>query len=183
MSIEATEAAAALDDIARVVQRLKQSEIYRRASTMLMMWGGIVATAYITAFLMPRQAGWIWLGFQLAGVVASGVVSAGKVQGTARGFDGRLAGALLLFIVFGLMWSVVLGKFGPREMNAFWATLFMFGYTVAGLWFGRAFVALGLAITAATMVGYVWAGAWFEPYMALVNGGGLFACGLAMRRA
>ena len=82
-----------------------------------------------------------------------------------------------------LLWSVVLGKFGPREMNAFWATLFMFGYAMAGLWFGRAFIALGLGITALTMAGYFWAGPLFEPYMAVVDGGGLVLCGLLMRRA
>lgn len=183
MIVDAPEAAAALSDIERIVQRVKQSAIYRTASAMLMIWGGIVACAYITAYLLPRRAGLIWIIFQLGGLVATGFLSTRKPQEKHYGFDMRTAGALLLFFAFGLLWSVVLGKFGPREMNAFWATLFMFGYAMAGLWFGRAFIALGLGITVLTMAGYFWAGPLFEPYMAVVDGGGLVLCGLLMRRA
>ena len=59
----------------------------------------------------------------------------------------------------------------------------MFGYAVAGLWLGRAFVVIGLLITALTVVGYLWSGAWFDLYLALVAGGGLALCGLWMRWA
>ena len=183
MTIDKLQATAALNDIERVIQRLKQSQIYRNASVLLMMWGAVVACAYLATYFAPRQAGLIWIAFQLAGLVATGFLSVRNSTGSLRGFDVRLTGALLLFFAFGLLWSVVIGKFGPREMNAFWATLFMFGYCIAGLWFGRAFIALGVTITVLTMVGYLWAGSLFEPYMALVNGGGLVLCGLLMRRA
>ena len=54
---------------------------------------------------------------------------------------------------------------------------------IAGLWFGRAFVAIGLGVTALTLIGYFFvAGAAFLPWMALVNGGGLVLGGLWMRR-
>ncbi len=50
------------------------------------------------------------------------------------------------------------------------------------MWFGRAFVAIGLGITALTLVGYFFVGDAFELWMALVNGGGLILGGLWMRR-
>jgi hypothetical protein len=59
----------------------------------------------------------------------------------------------------------------------------MFGYALAGIWFGRAFIILGLMVTALTVVGYLWVGPWFNLYMAVVDGGGLMLCGLWMRRA
>jgi hypothetical protein len=38
----------------------------------------------------------------------------------------------------------------------------MFGYALAGIWFGRAFIILGLMVTALTVVGYLWVGPWFN---------------------
>ena len=183
MKIDPPEAAAALDDIDRIVARVKQSEIYRTAGMMLVMWGAIVACGYVAAFMAPRNATAIWLALQFGGVVATTVMTMRTPRGRPRHFDFRPAGAMALFFGFGLIWAVLLGHFGPREMNAFWATLFMFGYTLAGLWFGRAFIVLGLTITALTIAGYLWAGPWFEPYMAVVDGGGIALCGLWMRRA
>ena len=34
----------------------------------------------------------------------------------------------------------------------------MLVYTIAGLWVGRAYVAIGLSITALTLIGYVYLG-------------------------
>ena len=59
----------------------------------------------------------------------------------------------------------------------------MLVYTIAGLWVGYAFVAIGLCITALTLIGYFFVGDWFEPWMATVNGGGLVWGGLWMRRS
>ena len=56
-------------------------------------------------------------------------------------------------------------------------------YTIVGLWVGAAFVAIGLGITALTLVGYFFVGAWFDLWMAVVNGGGLVLGGLWMRRS
>ncbi len=91
--------------------------------------------------------------------------------------------ALLLFFAFGFLCSVVLGHFTPRQMGAFWPIYFMLLYIIAGLWFGTAFVAIGLGITALTLIGYFFVGNWFELWMAFVNGGGLMLGGLWMRRS
>ena len=58
----------------------------------------------------------------------------------------------------------------------------MLVYTVAGLWVGQAFVAIGLGIIALTLVGYFLVGDAFDLWMAFVNGGGLILGGLWMRR-
>ena len=77
----------------------------------------------------------------------------------------------------------MLGHFGPRELGVFWPIYFMLFYIIAGLWVGHAFVAIGLAISALTLIGYFCVGNWFEPWMAVVNGGGLMLGGLWMRRS
>ena len=42
---------------------------------------------------------------------------------------------------------------------------------------------IGAGITALTLIGYFFAGAWFELWMAFVDGGGLMLGGLWMRRS
>ena len=99
-----------------------------------------------------------------------------------RTFDSRTAIAFLLFIAFGIF-SCWLGHFtAPRQIGTFWAIYFMLAYTMAGLWIGQAYITIGVSITALTLFGYFFVGEWFEPWMALVNGGGLILGGLWMRR-
>ena len=183
MPIDKSEAAAALDDIASIVERVKQSTFYRNAAAILVMWGVLVACGYLVTYLMPARGGMIWTALHIAGTGGTIALLRRQRLHEGRAADLRALAALALFFGFGLLWSVVFGRMGAREMGAFWPTLFMFGYTLAGLWFGRAFIALGLTITALTVAGYVWAGPLFEPYMAIVDGGGLILCGLWMRRA
>lgn len=183
MDISTSEAAGALDSIERVVQRVKRSRIYRQASDFMILWGVLVFMGYALSYAVPRHAGMIWVCVQTTGVAATVALLALKRRGREAAPDLRFAGALLLFFAFGLLWSVVLGTFGPRELAAFWATFFMFGYTVAGLWFGRGFIVLGLGVTALTVAGYFLAPASFDLFMAFADGGGLICCGLWMRRA
>ena len=90
--------------------------------------------------------------------------------------------AFLLFFAFGLA-TCMLAHFGPRELGVFWAIYFMLFYTIAGLWAGYAFVAIGLSIIALTLIGYFFIGPAFDLWMAFVNGGGLVLGGLWMRRS
>jgi hypothetical protein len=184
MSIDAKEAASALSDIDAIVHRVRQSRIYRIASLMLILWGVLVFAGNIASFLLPRYAGYIWIAVNAVGIAATFAVSAlsGRQLNT-QGFDLRMVAAFALFFAFGILWSVVIGHFGPRQLGAFWPTYFMMVYTIAGLWAGAAFVAIGLGVTALTLITYFLAGDWFELWMAFVNGGGLLLGGLWMRRS
>ena len=95
----------------------------------------------------------------------------------------RFVLAFALFYGFGLVWSEVIGGLGPRQMDAFWSTLFLFGYALAGLWFGAAFAVFGLGLTALIIAGYLWSGDWFPLWMVFAHGGGMVLRGLWMRRA
>jgi len=183
MSIESREAAAALSDIEDIVRRVRQSRIYQLASLMLIMWGALVFAGNIGSFLWPRMAGYVWIAVNVVGIAGSFAISAfGHARAGVRSFDIRALAALLLFFAFGAF-ACWLGRFGPRELGTFWPIYFMLMYTIAGLWAGYAFVAIGLSITALTLIGYYFVGPWFEPWMAVVNGGGLMLGGLWMRRS
>jgi hypothetical protein len=182
-SIDPREAASALSDIDDVARRVRQSTIYNLSSLLMIMWGVLVFAGNIASFLWPRSAGYIWIAVDVVGIAGSFAISASSYSQTGiRSFDFRMLVALLLFIAFGVFSSCWLGHFTPRQMGTFWPIYYMLFYTIAGLWFGQAFVAIGLGITALTLIGYFFSGDWFDPWMAVVNGGGLVLGGLWMRR-
>jgi hypothetical protein len=181
MDIDAKSARASLADIDSIVARLKQSSFYRSASTLIILWGGLVAFGYFACYLLPRQAPSIWIAVNIVGVLATLAIGL-QYRRAGMAFDWRIVIAIFLFFGFGLICSR-LGHFGGREYNAFWPILFMFGYALAGLWLGRVFVLLGVSIAALTFAGYLWVERWFELYLAVVDGGGLVLAGLWMRRA
>lgn len=182
--IDSKQASAALDDIKEMVERVRQSHIYDIASLIMVAAGVLVFAGNIANFVAPGYAGYIWITVNASNVlVAAAVISVvGRRRIGVRAFDFRVLAAVLLFFAFGILCTGMLGHFGPREMGAFWPIYFMLFYCIAGLWFGRAFIAIGLAITALTLIGYFFvAGGSFLLWMAIVNGGGLILGGLWMR--
>jgi hypothetical protein len=178
------EAAQALNDIEQIVQRVRQSRIYDLASKIMIVSGVLVLAGNIANFVMPRQSAYIWITVNVLSVASFAALSTmGGRQSGVRAFDFRVLTAFLLFYAFGILCSGVLGHFEPREMGAFWPIYFMLFYCMAGLWFGGAFIAIGLAIIVLTLIGYFFVeGFAFLLWMAAVNGGGLILSGLWMRR-
>jgi hypothetical protein len=182
--IDPREAASALSDIDDIVRRVRQSRIYNLASLMLIMWGGLTFAGYLVTYLTPRHAGYAWIAVYVLGFAGSVAISAAnRVRTGVRTFDHRMTAASLLFVLFGVFVSFGLGHFTPRQLGTFWPIYFMLVYTIAGLWVGRAFVAIGLGIIVLTLVGYYLIGDAFDLWMAFVNGGGLILGGLWMRRS
>jgi hypothetical protein len=180
--IDSKQAAEALTEIDAIVRRVRQSKIYDLASLMLIMWGALTFTGYLVTWLSPRNGIYAWVTVYIVGVAGSIAISASnRLRTGIRTFDYRMLTAFLLFVAFGIFCSW-LGHFGSRQLGAFWPIYFMLVYTIAGLWIGRAFVAIGLGIIALTLVGYFLIGE-FDLYMAFVNGGGLILGGLWMRRS
>jgi hypothetical protein len=184
MSIDRREAASALSDIDAIVRRVRQSRIYNLASLMMIMWGVLTFGGYLLSWLLPRSAGVGWIAVYILGIAGSFAVSrVGHARTGVRTFDVRMFAAFVLFVAFGVFCSVVLGHFTPRQMGTFWPIYFMLVYTIAGLWAGYAFVAIGLGITALTLIGYFFIGDAFDLWMAFIDGGGLVLGGLWMRRS
>jgi len=180
--IDSQQATAALADVNDIVRRVRQSQIYHLASLIMIMWGAFTFAGYFVTYLSPRHAGYAWIAVYVAGIAGSTAISV--VQRARSGvqiFDVRMLTAFVLFVAFGLFvcW---LGHFTPRQLGTFWPIYFMLVYSIAGLWIGPAFVAIGLAVTALTLIGYFLIGDAFDLWMAFVNGGGLILGGLWMRR-
>jgi len=181
--IDSREAQAALADINDVVARVRRSRIYDRASLIAVACGVLVAAGNVANFLMPVYWSAIWITVNALNVVAVAAVSFIDYPKTGvRSFDFRVLAAFLMFFGFGLLCTQVLGHFGGRQQGTFWPIYFMLFYCLAGLWFGRAFLAIGLSIIALTLIGYFFIGGpLFLLWMAAVNGGGLVLSGFWMR--
>jgi hypothetical protein len=181
--IDSKQAAAALNDIEHIVQRVRQSQIYNLASLIMIWWGVLVFAANVATFLWPRYANYIWPAANIGGVAGTVVISALlQIRMRVHAADGRVVAAYVMFFAFGYFCTQVLGHFGPRELGAFWPIYFMMFYVLAGLWFGRAFIAIGVGITVLTLIGYFYVmGGAFLLWMAVVNGFGLVLGGLWMR--
>jgi hypothetical protein len=181
--IDSQQASEALSDIGEIVRRVRQSQIYHLGSLIMILWGALVFVANIATYLAPRYGGYIWIAVNVVGVACTLAIIASGYSGTGvRRFDFRMLVAYLLFFAFGHFCSTLLGHYTPRQQGAFWTIYFMLFYSMAGLWFGYAFIAIGLGISALTLIGYFYIGEAFPLWMALVNGGGLILGGLWMRR-
>ncbi len=182
--IDSKQATEALTDIDGIVRRVRQSRIYNFSSLMLIMWGALVFAGYVTSYIWPRTGGLHWIVLDVIGLAGSLAIGASTRQRDGvNTFDTRFLIASVLLIVFGCILSIGVGHLRPRQMDAFWPIYFMMVYAIVGLWFGYAFVAIGVGITALTLIGYFFAGDWFNLWMAVVDGGGLMLGGLWMRRS
>ena len=115
--IDSQQASAALNDVNDVVRRVRQSQIYRISSLIIVIWGVLVFAAYIANYIWPRHGYAIWTVtnlFGLAVTVAIGVVS--NARSGARAFPIRSLITFLLIGAFGAFCSIMLGHFGPRQI-------------------------------------------------------------------
>ena len=182
MTIGSDEAAAMLADVDSVVAKVKQSRIYRNAALIIMLWGAVDLVREGLIAIWPAWFGSRWLLIDAVGVAGT-IAILSLSPGPGARLPLRTLAAFLLFYAFGWIWADLIGDFSPRQEMAFWPTLFLFGYAVAGLWFGPAFTAIGLGLTALILAGFLWSGEAFPLWLALVTGGGFILCGLWMRRA
>jgi hypothetical protein len=180
--MDAEQAGAILAEVDSIVAKVRQSRLYRLTGALLVLWGSIVIAADLIGFVWPRWSVWTWAAANALGAAASFAMLRARPD-VPRRMPWRFLAAFALFVAFGLLWSVGFGRFGPRELDAFWPTLILFGYALAGLWLGAVFAALGLGLSALIVAGYFWSGEWFGLWLAVVNGGGFILCGLWMRRA
>lgn len=181
--IDSKQASEVLADIDDIVQRVRQSQLYELASLAALWWGVLVFAGNLVTWLWPFHAGYAWIAVDVLGV--GGLVAMrmfGPPGHHTHAFDFRIFAVFLLFFAFGYFCTSILGHFGSRQLGAFWPIYFMLFYILAGLWFGHAFVAIGIGIIALTLIGYFYIGEAFPLWMAFVNGGGLILGGLWMRR-
>src|SRR5450432_4221518 len=168
--IDRKQAVDALSDIDDVVRRVRQSRLYDLNSRIMVLWGVLVFAGNVATWLWPRHGGYIWITVNVLGVAGMAAISVMNYSRTRiRTFDFRTLVVFVLFFAFGYFCANVLGHFTARQQGTFWPIYFMLFYAIAGLWFGYAFIAIGLGITALTLIGYFFIGGAFPLWIAFVN--------------
>ena len=129
MTIDPTEAATSLQDIATVERRTREAMFYTGSSVIFIMWGVLVACGYGLTELAPHSAGIIWLLISSLGCAATAVIVAIRMHARpSDARDWRIIWAMIAMTAFGAAWSFVLGPVVPRQMMyAFQPSLFLLG--------------------------------------------------------
>lgn len=184
MQVDQAGAQSALDDIARIEARTVQATIYGANSAISILWGVLVALAYLTNQFLPAIAGPTWLCAWASGFAGTALISwrwKQRSSGKQR-MAMRLIWAQIVLILFGFLFLWLLPPSSPRQVAAFFPLIFMMGYVVAGLWLGRFFILCGILVSALTVIGYLYSGPWLPLWMAFANGGALIVGGLYLRK-
>ncbi len=185
MTIDPTEAATSLQDIATVERRTREAMFYTGSSAIFIMWGVLVACGYGLTELAPHSAGIIWLLISSLGCAATVVIVAVRMHARpSESRDWRIIWAMIAMTAFGAAWSFVLGPVVPRQMMyAFQPSLFLLGLMLVGLWLGRFFGILGLVGIVLIGIGYLQAEPWLRLWMVAVQSGTLILGGVWLGRS
>lgn len=183
MSVDTETAATALDDIARVERRTREAIGYAHAGANLIWWGVLTGLAYAAQPFVGRAAPVLWGLTMAAGMLGTVVIAfRERRRRRSRRNEGRIIIGMLVLLAFGLLWTSEFHLRQTRELDLFWLTLSTCGLVLAGLWLGRFLILCGVAVTALAVAGYLWAGNWYDLYMAAVDGVGMVAAGVWLRR-
>src|SRR5712672_202150 len=105
MTIDPTEAATSLHDIATVERRTREAVFYSGSSAIFIMWGVLVACGYGLTELYPRSAGIAWLAVVAAGCAATAAIIAIRMRARGRETrDWRIIWAILALAIYGAAW-------------------------------------------------------------------------------
>lgn len=179
------EARASLAEIDRLVERTRKTIAYGGAAPIMILWGIIWGIGFIAAQLKFGRLDRLWGTLDVVGLALTFLfVFRDRNARVKSPHAGRILFSWLLLIAFGFLWWGLLTSWRCdnlqqlRGLIAFWCTASMFGYVIMGLWLGRFYLWLGLAITAATLAGYWYLPAYFYLWMAIFGGGALIAAGV-----
>jgi len=188
MNVSQEDAHEALSAVKNVMVQTRKAIASSYASDLLIMWGLLWIGAFIASHFYLAYAFYIFISMSVVGGLGTAViyqVFRSKASLNDTSFQ-KVGWRMFLFwiFLFGylIIWLCLLAPFSGLQCNAFICTAIMFAYIVIGLWFGSYFmVLLGLAVTAATLVGFYLLTPYYCLWMASMGGGALLGTGLYIR--
>lgn len=182
---DARESLSTVHDVTIQTQRAIAS-VY--TNPILILWGVLWIIAFTTTHFYLAYAFHIFMAMAAVGGVGTAVIcwifhSKAPIQETSGPKLGwRIAIFWILLGVYIPIWLFLLAPFSGMQCNAFISTVGLFAYIVMGLWFDNRFmIMLGLALTAATLVGFYILRDFYCLWMAFVGGGAILGAGLYIR--
>ncbi len=188
MNVSQEEAQVSLSAVRDTTVRTHKAIASAYANPLLILWGMLWIIAYTTTHFYLYYAFHIFTAMAAVGGLGTAIIvwvfhSKGPIQETSSPRLGRrIAIFWILLCVYIPIWLFLLAPFSGLQCNAFICTASMFAYIVMGLWFDSRFmIILGLALTAATLVGFYILRDFYCLWMAFVGGGALLGTGLYIR--
>jgi len=188
MNVSQEDAKASLSSVQNVMIQTHKAIASAYANPSLIMWGVLWIIAFTATHFYYTYAFYIFMAMAAVGGVGTALIfgiyrSKAPIKDTSSLKIGWRITALWIFLcVYIIIWLFLLAPFSGIQCNAFICTTAMFAYIVMGLWFeSRFMIVLGLAVTAATLVGFYILRDYYCLWMALVGGGALFGTGLYIR--
>jgi len=188
MNISQEEARASLSSVRDATVRAHRAIASAYTNPLLILWGMLWIIAYTATHFYLSYAFRIFTAMAVVGGLGTAVIvwifhSKGPIQETSGPkLNWRVTIFWILLCVYIPVWLFLLAPFSGIQCNAFICTASMFAYIVMGLWFDNRFmIVLGLALTAATLVGFYILRDFYCLWMAFVGGGTLLGTGLYIR--
>ena len=152
----------------------------------LIVWGIVWLFGFLTShFIGGDLAGYIWMGLDILGGLASAVIGARmnqQVRSPSAAASGkRIAWFWLLLFLYctaaiGIAWPA-----DSKQLAMFIILFVMVGWMAMGLLLSFASIGWGLAITALSLIGYFFFPELFFLWMAVLGGGGMIILGFYIR--
>lgn len=183
------EAREALADIDQVARQIRRAVAGSEMGSNLLLWGAIWIVGFTLSYFSPWHSGRIWMALTTLGMGGSVLMGLlrhrrGLIQSEQTR---KLLGQIALFWVTVITYAMLLGLLIPMRHGVdrllLIVCIIMLAYVVMGIWLRSSLLSvIGLAVTAAAMVGRFWLPP--HPYMlwmAVFGGGGLFVPGLYIK--
>jgi len=183
MNISPGEAESALADISSTTQRAHRAILAGHGGAQLILWGFLWMIGFGANQFLHINQGLVWAPIGFFGGLISWWIGFRDPRPVLAPEVARLWQFFLALLAFAAIWAVLLHPFNHTRFSVYIATVFMFGYVVMGLWFGRLFLWLGVGITASALVGSFLLPQWVNLWMAITGGGTLMGTGFYIRRA
>ena len=158
------------------------------SSPLLILWGLLWVAAYTATHFYLKYADVIFGAMAGVGLLGSFFVwprvkrNLPVKEPTEEKLNWRIGGLWWALFIYVFIWLNLFRPFNGMQMNVFICTAVMFAYVIMGLWFAAYFMVwLGLAVTAATLVGFYLLTPYYCLWMAVTAGGALLGTGLYLR--
>lgn len=188
MNVTRQDAQSSLSAVHDVMRQTRKAIASSYANPLLILWGTLWIAAFTATHFYRTYAFAIFTTMGIIGGLGTAIVTrifhsqAPVKEAASHRMGRRIAVFWITLLVYVTIWLFLLAPFDGLQCNAVFCTASMFAYIVMGLWFGSNFmIALGLAVTAATLVGYYFLTGYYCLWMAVVGGGTLFGTGLYIR--
>ena len=188
MNVSQEEAQESLSTVRDVTVQTQRAITSAYANPILILWGVLWIISYTAAHFYLSYAFYIFTAEAVVGSVGTAVIfwlllSKAPVRDTSSpDILWRIALFWISLYVYAVIWLFLFAPYNGRQCNVFLCTVAMFAYVVMGLWFtSRFMIVLGLAVTAATLVGYYFIVTYYCLWMAIIGGVAFLGAGLYIR--